>query len=40
MLPLHVFDLTLVLGGEGDCGGVTGEKAAKPATAVQECTPI
>ena len=33
---LHVFDLTFTSGGGGDGGGVTGEKAAKPVTAVSD----
>lgn len=34
---LHFYDLTLILGGGVDGGVVTGRKAAKPVTAVQDC---
>lgn len=33
---LHVSDLTFTSGGERDGGGVTGEKPAKPVTAVSD----
>ena len=34
---LHFHDLTLISGDGGDGGGVTGQKSAKPATAVRDC---
>ena len=39
MFTLHVFDLTFILGGEGDSGGVTAKKTARPVAAVQDCVP-
>ena len=35
----HVYDLTFTSGGGGDGCGLTGEKAAKPVTTVQDCVP-
>lgn len=39
MFTLHVFDLTFISGGEGDSGGVTAKKVARPVAAVQDCVP-
>lgn len=33
----YVYDLTVICGDVGDDGGGTGEKAAEPVPAVQEC---
>lgn len=37
MLTLHVHNLTVMSGGGGHGGAVTGEKAAKPMATVQDC---
>lgn len=37
MLTLHVHNLTVMSGGGGHDGAVTGEKAAKPMATVQYC---
>lgn len=37
LVTLHVSDLTVIEGGGGDVGGVTGKKAGKLVTAVQDC---
>lgn len=37
VFKLHVFDLTVISGGGGNGGAITGMKAAEPVTTVEHC---